>query len=165
MIQKLPFHVSYKSYIIPIFLSCFFASLTSVIAIYYNNLATERQKYNLENCKKNKSVSCQYNDDGYLWIGYLSLFLRTILISFILGYCLNFLFGFEQGKIIKYYNPRFEDLKHFWYIIITLLIIIFLVLFTLISMKRKSIDLNSIPITLYTIPYFFGYGKKYNPPK
>ena len=58
-----------------------------------------------------------------------------------------------------------EDLKHFVYIIIALLVLIFIVLFTLISMKRNSIDLNSIPITLYTIPYFFGYGKKYNPPK
>ena len=165
MIQKLPFYVSYKSYIIPIFLSCFFASLTSVIAIYYNNLAIERQKYNLENCKKSKSVSCQYNDDGYLWIGYLSLFLRTIVISFLLAYVINILFGFEHGKIIKHYKPRIEDLKIFLYIFIILITIIFIVLFTLISMKRNSIDLNSIPITLYTIPYFFGYGKKYNPPK
>tara|TARA_B100000524_G_scaffold325828_2_gene208962 strand:- start:11 stop:508 length:498 start_codon:yes stop_codon:yes gene_type:complete len=165
MIQKLPFHVSYQSYIVPIFLTCFFASLTSVIAIYYNNLAIERKKYNLENCKKKKSISCNYNDNHHVWIGYTSLFLRTILISFILAYGLNILFGFEPGKIIKYYNPRYEDLKHFVYIIIALVVLIFIVLFTLISMKRNSIDLNSIPITFYTIPYFFGYGKRYNPPK
>ena len=165
MIKKLPFHVSYQSHIIPMFLSCFFASLTSVIAIYYNNLAKEREKYNLENCDKKKSVSCQYNDAHNLLIGYISLFLRTIIISFILIYCLHILFGFQTGKIIKYYQPRFIDLKHFVYIIITIIIMIFIIFFTLISIQRQIIDINSIPITLYTILYFFGYGKKYNPHK
>ena len=58
----------------------------------------------------------------------------------LLAYGLNILFGFEPGKIIKYYNPRYEDLKHFVYIIIALLVLIFIVLFTLISMKRNSIN-------------------------
>ena len=116
--------LSSKNYTGAFILGSIAASFSSSLAVYYSLIHKTKIELCRQNSDKLNTIYCKLNQQN-LELTTFNIFMKTMIITFLLSYILFIFFGYGGGAINEYYTPSFLTLKRGFLIICLLLFIYF----------------------------------------